>query len=49
MIRTFKDIMRREGVLEVGWWSDALAIALAAMRMTSAASHGLPPFTIVTG
>lgn len=49
MIRTLKDIIRREGVLEAGYWSDALPLALASMRMTSAASHGLPPFTVVTG
>ena len=49
MIRTFKDIVRREGVLEDGYWSDALPMVLAALRMTSSASHGFPPFTIITG
>jgi Integrase core domain len=49
MIRTLKDIIRREGVLEAGFWSDALPLALTAMRMTSAESHGLPPFSVVTG
>jgi transposase InsO family protein len=36
MIRTLKDIIRREDVLEAGFWSDALPLALTAMRMTSA-------------
>ncbi|HKT22925.1 MAG TPA: transposase family protein, partial [Nitrososphaerales archaeon] len=49
MIRTFKDILRREGIMEDGYWSDILPMALTAMRMTTAASHGFPPFTIVTG
>jgi len=49
MIRTFKDVVRREGVLEDGYWSDALPMVLAALRMTASASHGFPPFTIITG
>jgi len=50
MIRTLKDVMRKELSVEPGsYWSDHLPGALIALRHSAAASHGYPPFTIVTG
>ena len=50
MIRTLKSVIRRylgrQPTLE---WSDIIPYALVALRMTPAAAHGLPPFTVITG
>src|SRR5512144_3257013 len=50
MIRTLKSIIRRYLVRQPALhWSDIIPYALVAMRMTPAASHGLPPCTIIMG
>ena len=50
MIRSIKDVVRRFLTREkTAFWSDALPYCLMAARLTPAASHGFPPFTVVTG
>ena len=45
-----KDVIRRQMTAHpASYWSDAIPLALLAMRMTTARAHGLPPYTIVTG
>jgi hypothetical protein len=49
-IRVFKDVMRKYiSEYPNAFWSDFVTHALMMMRFTTHRSHGLPPYTIVTG
>jgi hypothetical protein len=50
VIQTLKAVIRRLLDMEPhSYWSDHVPYALMALRMAPAASHGFPPFTVVTG
>ena len=50
MIGVLKAVIRKYMGRQPAWqWSDIVPYALMALRLAPARSHGLPPFTILTG